>query len=104
MRRVLLPGMRDAVHGAGQRSCHGAAGLAGHRPGGRALPALVPAGLRLPGPGDGDGAWTAEAVGKGLFSNAFIAMLFTERYVAGRSMNSLVTGLARQARGSPRLL
>jgi transposase len=31
-----------------------------------------------------------------LLSNAFIAMLFTERYVAGRSMNSLVTGLARQ--------
>jgi hypothetical protein len=28
-------------------------------------------------------------------SNGFIAMLFTERYVAGRSMNSLVTGLAR---------
>jgi transposase len=37
-----------------------------------------------------------KAIGKGLFSNAFIAMLFTERYVAGRSMNSLVTGLARQ--------
>src|SRR5271166_6830070 len=75
--------MRDAVNGAGQRSCHGAAGLAGHRPGGRALPA--------PGP--------PKAVGKGLFSNAFIAMLFTERYVAGRSMNSLVTGLARQGAG-----
>jgi len=29
-------------------------------------------------------------------SNAFIAMLLTERYVAGRSQNSLVTGLARQ--------
>lgn len=28
-------------------------------------------------------------------SNAFIAMLFTERYVAGRSQNSLVTSLAR---------
>ena len=37
-----------------------------------------------------------KAIGKGLFSNGFSAMLFTERYVAGRSMNSLVTGLARQ--------
>jgi transposase len=37
-----------------------------------------------------------KAVGKGLFTNAFIAMLLTERYAAGRSMNSLVTGLARQ--------
>ena len=37
-----------------------------------------------------------KAVGKGLFSNGFIAMLLTERYVAGRSQNSLVTGLARQ--------
>src|ERR1035437_7187008 len=48
---VLLPGVRDAVHGAGQRSCHGAAGLAGDRPGDGALPAPVPAGLRLPGSG-----------------------------------------------------
>jgi hypothetical protein len=37
-----------------------------------------------------------KAIGKGLFTNGFIAMLFTERYVAGRSQNSLVTGLARQ--------
>jgi hypothetical protein len=37
-----------------------------------------------------------EAIGKGLVSNAFIAMLLTERYVAGRSQNSLVAGLARQ--------
>ena len=37
-----------------------------------------------------------KAIGEGLFTNAFIAMLLTERYVAGRSMNSLVTGLARQ--------
>jgi transposase len=37
-----------------------------------------------------------KAIGKGLFTNAFIAMLLTERYVAGRSMNSLVTGLGRQ--------
>jgi transposase len=35
-----------------------------------------------------------EAIGKGLLFNAFIAMLFTERCVAGRSQNSLVTGLA----------
>jgi transposase len=37
-----------------------------------------------------------KAIGKGLFTNAFIAMLLTERYVAGRSLNSLVTGLSRQ--------
>jgi len=36
-----------------------------------------------------------KAIGKGLWSKGFIAMLFTERYVAGRSMNSLVRGLAR---------
>jgi transposase len=48
----------------------------------------VPATVMAPGP--------PKAIGKGLFSNRFIAMLFTERYVAGRSMNSLVTGLGRQ--------
>src|SRR6266516_2482541 len=48
----------------------------------------VPGTVMAPGP--------PKAIGKGLFSNAFIAMLFTERYVAGRSMNSLVTGLALQ--------
>jgi transposase len=48
----------------------------------------VPATVMAPGP--------PKAIGKGLFSNAFIAMLFTGRYVAGRSMNSLVTGLGRQ--------
>jgi transposase len=37
-----------------------------------------------------------KAVGKGLFTNGFIAMLLTERYASGRSMNSLVTGLERQ--------
>jgi hypothetical protein len=36
-----------------------------------------------------------KAIGKGLFSNAFIAMLLAERFAAGRSMNSLVTGLSR---------
>jgi hypothetical protein len=47
----------------------------------------VPATVTAPGP--------PKAIGKGLLSNAFIAMLITERYVAGRSQNSLVTGLAR---------
>jgi len=54
----------------------------------RACECRVPATVTAPGP--------PKAIGKGLFSNAFIAMLFTERYVAGRSMNSLVTGLSRQ--------
>ena len=54
----------------------------------RACDCRVPATVMAPGP--------PKAIGKGLFSNAFIAMVFTERYVAGRSMNSLVTGLARQ--------
>lgn len=36
-----------------------------------------------------------KAVGKGRFSNGFIAMLLVERYVAGRSQNSLVVALAR---------
>jgi transposase len=54
----------------------------------RACSCRVPATVTAPGP--------PKAIGKGLFSNAFIAMLFTERFVAGRSMNSLVTGLGRQ--------
>jgi transposase len=54
----------------------------------RACGCRVPAAVTAPGP--------PKAIGKGLFSNAFIAMLLTERFVAGRSMNSLVTGLARQ--------
>jgi transposase len=46
-----------------------------------------------------------KAIGKGLFSNAFIAMLLAERFAAGRSMNSLVTGLDRQgAKISPATL
>jgi hypothetical protein len=45
---------------------------------------------------DGDGAGAAEAIGTCLVSNAFIARLCMERYVAGRSQNSLVAGLARQ--------
>ena len=53
----------------------------------RACGCRVPAAVTAPGP--------PKAIGKGLFSNGFLAMLFTERFVAGRSMNSLVTGLAR---------
>lgn len=37
----------------------------------------------------------AKAIGKGLFTHAFLAMLIVERFVAGRSQNSLVTGLSR---------
>jgi hypothetical protein len=48
----------------------------------------VPATVTAPGP--------PKAIGKGLFSNAFTAMLLTERFAVGRSMNSLVTGLSRQ--------
>jgi transposase len=54
----------------------------------RACDCRVPAAVTAPGP--------PKAIGKGLFTNAFLAMLFTERFVAGRSMNSLATGLARQ--------
>jgi transposase len=43
--------------------------------------------VMAPGPPD--------AIGKGLFTNGFIAMLLVERFAAGRSQNSLVTGLAR---------
>jgi transposase len=54
----------------------------------RACSCPVPATVTAPGP--------PKAIGKGLFSSAFTAMLLTERFVAGRSMNSLVTGLSRQ--------
>ena len=54
----------------------------------RACSCRVPTTVTAPGP--------PKAIGKGLVTNAFIAMLLTERYVAGRSQNSLVTGLARQ--------
>jgi len=47
----------------------------------------VPATVMAPGP--------PKAIGKGLVTNQFIALLLTERYVAGRSQNSLVTALAR---------
>ena len=51
---------------------------------------------RCPGPATVTAPGPPQAVGKGLFTNGFIAMLLTERYAAGRSQNSLVTGLARQ--------
>jgi len=54
----------------------------------RACPCRVPRTVMAPGP--------PKAIGKGLFTNGFTAMLLTERFTAGRSMNSLVTGLARQ--------
>jgi hypothetical protein len=54
----------------------------------RACSCRVPATVMAPGP--------PKAIGKGLFSNGFIAVLLTERFAAGRSMNSLVTGLSRQ--------
>ena len=54
----------------------------------RACGCRVPATVTAPGP--------PKAIGKGLFSNAFIAMLLVERFAAGRSMNSLVAGLGRQ--------
>jgi transposase len=53
----------------------------------RACPCRVPATTTAPGP--------PKAIGKGLVSNAFIAQWLTERYVAGRSQNSLITSLAR---------
>ena len=49
---------------------------------------LVPETVMAPGP--------PKAIGKGLLPNAFIAQAWTERYVAGRSLNSLIAGLARQ--------
>jgi len=48
---------------------------------------LVPETVMAPGP--------PKAIGKGLLPNAFIAQAWTERYVAGRSLNSLMAGLAR---------
>jgi transposase len=43
--------------------------------------------LTAPGP--------PKAIGKGLFTNAFIARLLAERYVSGRSQHSVTAGLAR---------
>jgi len=54
----------------------------------RACGCRVPGTVTAPGP--------PKAIGKGLFTNGFIAMLLAERYAAGRSQNSLVTGLGRR--------
>jgi transposase len=51
---------------------------------------------RCPGPLTVVAPGPPKAIGKGLFTSGFVAMLLTERFAAGRSMNSLVTGLARQ--------
>jgi transposase len=51
---------------------------------------------RCPGPRTVMAPGPPKAVGKGLFTSGFTAMLLVERFAAGRSMNSLVTGLARQ--------
>jgi transposase len=50
---------------------------------------------RCPGPLTVTAPGPPRAIGKGLFTNGFIAMLLAERFAAGRSQNSLVTGLAR---------
>ena len=50
---------------------------------------------RCPGPLTVTAPGPPKAIGKGLFSSGFIAMLLVERFAAGRSQNSLVTGLAR---------
>ena len=50
----------------------------------------------MPGPATVMAPGPPKAIGKGLFTNGFIAMLLAERFGAGRSMNSLVTGLSRQ--------
>ena len=50
---------------------------------------------RCPGPATVMAPGPPKAIGKGLFTNGFTAMLLVERFEAGRSMNSLVTGLAR---------
>jgi Transposase IS66 family len=92
---MLLPGVRPAVHAAG-RPCRGAAGLAGDGAGGGALPPPVPAACSCRVPAAVTAPGPPKAIGKGLVSNGFIAMLLTGRYVAGRSQNSLVAGLARQ--------
>ena len=50
---------------------------------------------RCPGPQTVMAPGPPKAIGKGLFTNGFTAMLLVERFAAGRSQNSLVTGLAR---------
>jgi transposase len=50
---------------------------------------------RCPGPATVMAPGPPKAIGKGLFTNGFTALLLVERFAAGRSQNSLVTGLAR---------
>jgi len=50
---------------------------------------------RCPGPATVMAPGPPKAIGRGLFTNGFIAMLLAERFAAGRSQNSLVTVLAR---------
>ena len=92
--RVLLPAVPDAVYRLGDYVTEVldwvvTVRVAAHcrRRYRRACSCRVPATVTAPGP--------PKAIGKGLVSNAFIAHLLTERYVAGRSQNSLVIGLAR---------
>ena len=96
-RRVLLPGVRGAVHACWGRTCPGSSWTGGssirvvancRRRYKRACRCPGPLTVMAPGP--------PKAIGKGLFTNGFTAMLLVERFAAGRSMNSLVTGLARQ--------
>ena len=67
--RVAGTAARSAgnVHAAGGSRVRGAAGLAGDRAAGGALPPPLPAGVRLPGAGDGDGARPAEGDRQGPF-------------------------------------
>ncbi|WP_237704555.1 IS66 family transposase [Frankia casuarinae] len=53
-------------------------------------------GCRCGGPVTVTAPGPSKAIGKGLFTHRFLALLVVERYVAGRSQNSLVTGLSRQ--------
>ena len=101
-RRVLLPAVPGAVHPPGRSLVRGAAGLAGHHPPGGELPAPLQERVPVPGPQTVMAPGPPKAIGKGLFTNGFIAMLLTERFTAGRSMNSLVTGLSRQGAEIPR--
>jgi hypothetical protein len=72
---------RDGSGGSGQEAGPRAAAHCRRRYR-RACSCRVPATATAPGP--------PKAVGKGLFSNGLTAMLLTERFAAGRSVNSLV--------------
>ena len=93
--RVLLPGVRGAVHAAG-RSCRGAAGLAGDRAGAGGLPAPVPAGLRLPGPGAVTAPGTRTRSARAFCLTRSSRCCTWSGSARVWSMNSLVAGLGRQ--------